>query len=220
MNKNITILFDLDGTLLNTSKGIVNSYKHTIKKLNLQHKNSTEIIKYIGRNLKDVFINEFKLDSKESANAIKIYRDYYSQQGIFEYSKYKGLKKALNQLKNSHFKLGVITLKMQLFAESILKDANLFHLFDFINGVTNGIEENKSEMIRKVISENNSNFVLIGDSLDDFKSAKKNQIFFIAVLYGFGFKDIKKIKYKKMLGYINRPSLIGSEISNILGKRI
>lgn len=187
MKNNLTVLFDLDGTLLDTSKGIINSYKYTINKLNLLNKKTVELKKFIGRNLNEVFINEFSLNSNESTKALNIFRNYYKHQGIYEYTIYRGIKKTLKQLKESNFELGVVTLKMQQFAEAILKDAGIFNFFNFVRGVTNGIEETKSSLISNIKLKSNNKFVLIGDSKNDYESALFNNIKFIGVLYGFGF---------------------------------
>lgn len=186
------IIFDLDGTLLDTSDGILHCYHKTASMLNLR-KNSVEndsIV--IGGPLSDGFRTLYDIPDEETlAKAIDTYRKLYANEGITKFSAYNGINTALSELKSDGYQLGVATLKLEEYAKSMLKNAGLAKYFDIIHG-WNGTEKcTKAYTVTKVLFEQKclaKNAVLVGDSVYDKNGAEIAGVDFLGVTYGFGIK--------------------------------
>ena len=186
------IIFDLDGTLLDTSDGILHCYHKTASMLNLR-KNSVEndsIV--IGGPLSDGFRTLYDIPDEETlAKAIDTYRKLYANEGITKFSAYNGIDTSLSELKSDGYQLGVATLKLEEYAKSMLKNAGLAKYFDIIHG-WNGTEKcTKAYTVTKVLFEQKclaKNAVLVGDSVYDKNGAEIAGVDFLGVTYGFGIK--------------------------------
>ncbi len=187
------IIFDLDGTLLDTSDGILHCYHKTASMLNLK-KNSVEndsIV--IGGPLSDGFRTLYDIPDEETlVKAIDTYRSLYANEGITKFSAYNGIDTALSKLESDGYQLGVATLKLEEYAKSMLKDADLAKYFDIIHGWDGTEKCTKAYTITKVLFEQKclaKNAVLVGDSVYDKNGAEIAGVDFLGVTYGFGIKQ-------------------------------
>lgn len=196
MKKYKCILFDLDGTLVNTEQGILNSYRYAIEKLNLQideHELSNEVI---GAPLLDVFKNRFQLEDTEARNAVDCYRTYYAENGWKEAELYHGIVETLKELKNRGKVVGVTTLKKETFAIQMLKMFEVDQYIDVIYGMDGQDNLTKSMLLNKAMNTLNclkEETVLVGDSFYDEVGANEAGTGFVGVTYGFGFKKETEI---------------------------
>lgn len=189
-----TILFDLDGTLIDSKKGIKKAFTHAFKKLGIIVKDPNEFEKYIDiHSLEDVF-KKYKFSKTERLFAISFFREYYERHGIFENYLYNGADNLLSKLKNKGKKIGLATSKPKPFAERILKKYNIHNHFDIIEGSSLEKEDlTKSDIIKltlhKLKNKNFDSIVMIGDRFYDIKGARDNKIDCIAVKYGYNNRD-------------------------------
>ena len=91
------IIFDFDGTLADSSEGILDAHKYTIKKLGLPKFTNEELRNVIGGNLLEIYVNKFGLSTEVAKEAVSIYRERYSEVGIKKAELYPECK---NMLKN------------------------------------------------------------------------------------------------------------------------
>ena len=117
-----TILFDLDGTLIDTSEGILNSIEKTIKDLLLQEKNRDELISFIGPPLQGAFEEIYGLDKYRAEEAVSVFRKHYKSEDMLICKPYDGIEELLTTLKRQGMKLFVATSKPTEFAIQILKN--------------------------------------------------------------------------------------------------
>lgn len=190
MNKQY-ILFDLDGTITDPKMGITKGIKYSLSKFNIEVNNLDELCKFIGPPLKDSFMEFYNFDEEKTNEAIKYYREYYSDKGKFENYVYDNFEKLLQLLKFKRKTLIVATSKPTVFAKEILEHFNLVKYFDFISGSNlDGTRCNKDEVIKYALEENNikdlSQVVMVGDRKYDILGAKKVGIESVGVLYGYG----------------------------------
>ncbi|MGN0460901.1 MAG: HAD hydrolase-like protein [Ruminococcus sp.] len=210
------VIFDLDGTLLNTSEGIMHSYRKTGEILNLQENTIKNKKCVIGGPLRDGFNRLYKIETEgQLEKAITIYRSIYQREGIKMFSAYQGIEELLKNLKENGYLIGVATLKSENFAKQMLEKAGLSKYFDSVNGWdgTNGCT--KSCIIKRVISAlsmTSADAILVGDSEYDAKGAKTADVDFLGVSYGFG---IKKVETENLTyPIVNSPKDIFDYISN------
>lgn len=188
MNK--AVIFDMDGTLADTSSGIVNCYRFALSELGLPTPSSDDVlIGLIGGPLVNNFMKAFSLSEEEAIVATKIYRERYAKIGFSEAKLYPGMKNLLIQLKNQNYLIGIATLKAERFAVEMVNRFGISEYFDSICGVVDS-DISKSKLIAQCVDElgiEASDAVYIGDSENDANGARQNGIDFIAVTYGFGF---------------------------------
>jgi pyrophosphatase PpaX len=125
------ILFDLDGTLLDTNELIIQSFQHTYQKHLNKHVDKEEIIKTFGEILKITLDREFGDDSEE---AIKTYRDFQIEKFEELILIPKGVKEGIIKLYKQGYRLAVVTSRLN---ESAIRGLNHFGLmgyFDIIIG--------------------------------------------------------------------------------------
>ena len=191
-NRKKLIIFDLDGTLLDTSEGILHCYHKTASMLNLKKNPVENDSVVIGGPLSDGFRTLYDIPDEETlAKAIDTYRKLYANEGTTKFSAYNGIDTALNKLKSDGYQLGVATLKLEEYAKSMLKNAGLAKYFDIIHGWDGTEKSTKAYTVTKVLFEQKclaKNAVLVGDSVYDKNGAEIAGVDFLGVTYGFGIK--------------------------------
>lgn len=94
------IFFDFDGTIMDTSPGIYDSFDRVIAHYKLDYPRS-EYDRMIGPPLRESFGNILNLPESEIRNAIKVYRDYYSTEGMYNARLYDGVVELIENLRKS-----------------------------------------------------------------------------------------------------------------------
>jgi phosphoglycolate phosphatase len=186
-----TILFDLDGTLTDPKVGILNSVKYALHKMNIAIPLEAELLKFIGPPIQQSFSEMFQLNEKEIVNAVRFYREYFSQSGMIENNVYDGIRELLSDLQNDKKRLYVATSKPTIFAKKILSHFQLDEFFvDIVGSELDGTRIDKGEIIEYIFEMNNDlskeNSVMVGDRFHDIKGAKIANIDAIGITYGYG----------------------------------
>ena len=185
------ILFDLDGTIINSEEGIVNSAMYSLKKFGITNENATSLRRFIGPPLHKSFQMFWGFSEEKAALAVDIYREYYASKGIFECYVYDGMEELFEKLKKCGKTLIVATSKYELFAKKIIDRLGFSRYFDLVIGSNkDGSRSEKSEIISDALAMANINdprkAVMVGDRMHDMIGASKVGISSIGVLYGFG----------------------------------
>lgn len=191
------IIFDLDGTLLDTSQGIFNSVRYTEKYMGLSPINDEDLRKFVGPPPKEMYKEKYGLSEEMALEAAKKHREYGKTKAIYEAKLYPDVFDTLSILKNNGIKLAVATLKLKSIADEVLRFNNLYGFFDAIVGMDENESITKTEtiiMAEKIIDSSGS-VLMVGDSLYDYEGAIDANVDFLGVLYGFGFNVNKKYKF-------------------------
>ncbi|TDT58392.1 pyrophosphatase PpaX [Fonticella tunisiensis] len=123
------VLFDLDGTLIDTNELIVQSFKYTFKKhLNIDI-SKDEIVKFFGEPLHTTLA---RYDEKNADRLLKDYREYNESIHDSMIKGIEGAEEVLKELKNRGIKLGIVTSKRRTLAERGLNIFNLLGLMDVV----------------------------------------------------------------------------------------
>lgn len=188
------VLFDLDGTLTNSERGITKSVQHALRKFGIEVEDRTVLRPFIGPPLGESFQVFYGMSVEESEQAIKYYRERFSVKGLYENEVYPGVEKMLQVLKESGKKLILATSKPEKFTMLILEHFDLLKYFDFVAGATmDGSRGEKADVIRYALElsgiEDKSEVIMIGDRKFDILGAKENGLASMGVLYGFGDRE-------------------------------
>lgn len=194
MKKYDVILFDLDGTLTDSSPGIMNSIVYALKKYNISVENTDDLRKFLGPPLHESFRDFYGFDDEKSMEAVGFYREYFSTKGLLENEVYSGIREMLEDLKESGKRLILATSKPQPFTDRIMEHFNLAKYFEFIAGSNmDGTRSKKAEVIAYALEScgimGKSNVVMVGDREHDIIGAKTVGIDSVGVEYGYGDYD-------------------------------
>lgn len=184
------IIFDLDGTLVDSDAGIVNSMNYALTGLGLSAKSPEDLKQYIGPPLADTFCESLGLGPERGAEALARYREYYARTGIFEASLYPGVADMLAALHRAGRGLFLGTSKVADYADRILEKFGIRQYFSFVGGATlDGARRGKEEVLRHLLAENpglETDAVMVGDTVYDVEGAGAVGLDTAAVLWGYG----------------------------------
>ena len=189
-----TILFDLDGTLTDPALGITNSVAHALSKWDISVSDRSELFKFIGPPLLDSFAEYYGFSDEQSRLALKYYREYFTDRGMFENRVYEGVPELLSNLKAQGKQLIVATSKPEEFAARILQHFELDGYFDFIGGASmDETRVKKADVIQYALDTCNisskASVIMVGDRHHDIDGAKLCGLPSIGVTYGYGSID-------------------------------
>lgn len=201
------VLFDLDGTLFDTSEGIFHTANFTVAKLGLEPcYDERQLRKFVGPPLKDCFrIVYGYTDDALLSQCVHVYRQEYRKTGMHLCHMYDGLYELITQLRDRGIKTGVCTLKYETLAKLIFEEKGISSLLDTVRGTDESGKVTKAECIRRAVSDfaiDPSQALMVGDTVNDLKGAAEAGVPFLGVSWGFGFEKGERLPY----GYlIDRP---------------
>lgn len=185
-----TILFDLDGTLVDPAAGIISSYRKALSELDRPVPPPEDLPWIIGPPLRKSFQTVLGFDEALIAAAVASYRKHYAAGGIFDATPYNGIFEALAGLKEAGHTLFVCTAKPEVFARQVITHFGFTLYFDEIYGPDlGGRHDEKTDLIAHMIATEKfeaSQSVMIGDRANDTRAAADNNMRSIGVLWGFG----------------------------------
>lgn len=198
------IIWDLDGTLIDTTRGVVTAVKETLLELGLSLPNEFDYSLFVGPPMQDSFSRFFNQKTDVAlANANKFRKNYSKY--VLDAELYPNCMEVLDYLKNKGYLMAVATNKSEENAKKLLGNIGISCFFDVIYGSDLGGKLNKSDIIRKCIEHirvDSSECLYVGDSSYDLVGANKNDVDFVAVTYGFGFartEDVPKSACKLII---------------------
>lgn len=192
------IIFDIDGTLVDTLDDIRDSANKVLKHFGLK-KASKEKIKYAVGSGVDNFFSNLAVCVRDIEKAKKLFTESYLINLTNKSKLYPQMFHVIKELKKKKIILYVVSNKPQIFSEKLLKMLKVKKYFKKIIGI-NGDEKNRLKpapyYIKKILLKEkvkSEKAMIVGDSKTDILAAKNSKIFSCAVLYGFrNFKELKK----------------------------
>ena len=202
MTQKLTILFDLDGTIVDTAPDLMGAHNHVMKKFGLHQKELGDIKHLAGRGAWIMMQRSFKeqiTDEKIKKEMVKEFLDHYSKNIDKESKPIKGIIDFLNWAKNRNILMGVCTNKQERLAVDLLKKIKLFDFFHYIAG-SDTFEYNKPDPrhltdVIEIIGGNIKKTIMVGDSEVDSMSAFNAKIPFILIDGGYTEKSSKEIPH-------------------------
>lgn len=189
------VLFDLDGTLLDTSEGIKHSVRYTLSKMGYNELPEDTILKFVGPPIQNSLMTYCGVDVEEAQRGANVFREFYKSQALFEASLYDGIFDLLKELKSRGIRIGVATYKREDYALELLAKFKITTYCDVIHGADNNNVLTKADIVEKCISElgaQKEQTILVGDTDHDAKGAAEANVNFVAVSWGFGYDNNKK----------------------------
>jgi len=186
-----SILFDMDGTLIDPSEGIFDSLRYAFDQLNVPQPPAGEFPSFVGPPLRLIFSRILETNDVDILeNAVALYRQRYGDTGIYQCIVYPGITDMLQGLSDSGIDLYVATIKPGPYAGKILAHIGLAPYFRAIHGSDmDGSLDDKGRLVNGLLDEHSLNAeetIMVGDRYMDVEAAEANALVSIGVSYGFG----------------------------------
>lgn len=192
------IIFDLDGTVADTSEGLLDTHRHTIREMGLQEPDEADMKPLLSAGLFRTYNVIMGLSEEETRRAITIYRNHYGETGLAMSRVYDGIEKLLADCRKKGLRLAVATMKNQVLARKLTEILGIDSLFDAVCGMDAGDSMTKADIIGMcctLAGISKEEAVMVGDSTVDSEGAKAAGVDFIGVTYGFGFRPDEKLPF-------------------------
>lgn len=173
------ILFDLDGTLTDSSEGIFNCIKYSLDRLGKPVPDLDTLYKFIGPPMVDSFMAYCGFTREEGERALTIYRERYGTVGLFENAPVEGAAELLKDLKRCGYATAIASSKPERYVVPIADKFGFSPWLDAITGSENGLNEEKADVIRKAFSRlritdaEKPETLMVGDRKYDVEGAEK-----------------------------------------------
>ena len=216
MTQKLTILFDLDGTLVDTAPDLMGAHNHVMKKFGYPQKSLGDIKHIAGRGawimMQRTFRDEIK-DEKLKKEMVKEFIDYYAKNIDKGSNPIKGVVNFLEWAKSNQILMGVCTNKQERLATDLLKKINLSQYFEYVAGcdtfVFNKPDPRHLTNVIEIIGGSVNKSIMVGDSEVDSQSAQSAKIPFILVEEGYTEKNVSEIPHKTLIkNFLNFESIV------------
>lgn len=211
------VIFDLDGTLLDTTKGVLESIKYTAQKLKYPELAKEIYLKFIGPPVQQSFMEYYGCDKGQAQEAADMFRAYYKSSALLKAVPYDGIFELCESLREQKIRMSVATYKREDYAIRLLKH---FHFDTYCHPMHGADDHNvlkKEDIVKISMKEMGGTVedtVLVGDTNNDAVAAEKAGVPFIAVTYGFGFRNAKDANLYGNIGTAANPLQIADIVFN------
>lgn len=210
------VLFDFDGTVVDTGEGILKSLQYSFEQMGHKIPEMEELKKFIGPPVHYSYTHFYGISEDEVGMYIKKYRERYKIKGIYECELYDGMKELLCELRSRGVKLGVASSKPEHLIYSVADYLGITDFFDAIVGVKVDDSNHSSktglilEAMRQLGAEDKSQVLMVGDRCFDIDGAAGAGVDSCGALWGYGNEE-EFIEHKATF-IIKEPS----EVLNLL----
>jgi len=213
MTQKYTILFDLDGTLVDTAPDLMNAHNHVMRKFGYETKSTDDIRSLVGKGAdsligKSVWGQAKKKFIKIGNNQIKSemvkeFIDYYGKNIAVESKLVNGVKDFLVWAKQNNISMGVCTNKQEHLAVELLKQIKIYDYFEYVAG-SNTFDYCKPDPrhltnIIDIMQGDIQKSLMIGDSETDAEAARAAGLPFILLEDGYTEKKASEINYNHLV---------------------
>ena len=213
MKQKLTILFDLDGTLVDTAPDLMLAHNHVMKKFGYPTKSTEEIRNLvgkgagamIGRSIWGQAKKEFSKvnDEKIKKEMVREFVDFYGKNIIKESTLIDGVKEFLKWCKEQNISMAVCTNKQEHLSNDLLKKIGIYNYFEYVAG-SDTFDYCKPDprhltSVVEILDGDLKKTIMIGDSETDANAAKSAQIPIILLEDGYTEKKIDEIYHNHLI---------------------
>jgi len=203
------VIFDLDGTILDTISDITNSMNYVLNYLGgtlIDDETMKAVAKKGRRYIFETAVGH-PIENEKYQEYVKLYNDHYFINKNILTKPFDGIVPLLNQLKKEGFLLAVCSNKLHNATSSLIEEV-FPDMFDYVIGSSDKIlRKPNPDMIIHVLDKLNvqkENAIFVGDTVADIKAAIRAEVYHIAVLFGFGEeKDFLEHQPNRLVSNVN-----------------
>ncbi len=215
-----TVIFDLDGTLLNTLDDLADSVNFALDSFSLPGRSLDEIRRFVGNGVNTLVKKSVpdKTDAETTERVFSVFREHYLVNMENKTAPYGGITELLEELKKLGFKTGVVSNKLDEAVKALCKKT-FGSLIDFAKGAE-GESDRKPDPTNiykciEALGAEKENCIYVGDSEVDLKTAENAALRCVSVLWGFRTKE-ELLPFGADL-FIEKPSELIETIENLNG---
>ena len=207
MEQKLTVLFDLDGTLVDTAPDLIRAHNHVMKKFGYPTKSINELKNAVGKGAKAIMAKgngkwEW-FDEKIKNEMTDEFLSFYKKNILHESTLLNGVKEFLKWCKNQNISMAVCTNKTEQLAIDLLKKIEIYDFFEYVSG-HNTFEYCKPDprhLLRTIemINGDKNKSIMVGDSETDANAAKAAEIPMILLKYGYTEKKSEEIYHNHLI---------------------
>ena len=189
------VIFDFDGTVVDTGEGILKSLQYSFQQMGHEVPELSDLKKFIGPPIYYSYTHYYGVSEDEVGEYIKKYRERYWNQGIYECQLYEGFIEMILALKEKGIKIGIASSKPERLIYAVADFLKITDLFDAIVGVKIDDSNHSSktglvlESMKILGAEDKQKVLMVGDRLYDIDGAKGAGVDSCGVLWGYGSKE-------------------------------
>ena len=213
MKQQFTILFDLDGTLVDTAPDLMRAHNHVMTKFGYPTKSTDEIRNLVGKGAGALIGRSIWGQAKKefhSVNDLKIkdqmskeFIDYYGKNIISESTLINGVKEFLKWCKEQNISMAVCTNKQELLSNDLLKKIGIYDFFEYVAG-SDTFDYCKPDprhltSVVEILDGDVKKTIMIGDSETDANAAKAAEIPVILLENGYTEKNTTEIYHNHLI---------------------
>ena len=213
MSQQYTILFDLDGTLVDTAPDLMRAHNHVMKKFGYPTTSTAEIRNLVGqgagamlgRSIWGQAKKEFSKvqDNKIKKEMVKDFVDFYGKNIVNESTLINGVKEFLIWAKEKNISMGVCTNKQEHLAVDLLKKIGIYEFFEYVAGHDTfdycKPDARHLTSVIEILDGDIKKSLMIGDSETDANAAKEAGIPIILLEDGYTEKKISEIYHNHLI---------------------
>jgi phosphoglycolate phosphatase len=213
MTQKLTILFDLDGTLVDTAPDLVLAHNHVMKKFGFPTKPVNEIKALVGMGARSMMNKTLWSSAKKELNKIKEkyikdemvkeFINFYGNNILVESKLVNGSKEFLFWCKKNKISMGVCTNKQERLAIDLLKKIGINDFFEFVAGCDSfdycKPDPRHLTSVIEIMGGDVKKSIMIGDSEVDAKSAQNASLPFILLEEGYTDIKVSQMKYDHLI---------------------
>ncbi len=188
MSKYSLLVFDWDGTLMDSQAQIVNCMQSAIGELELESRTDEQITNIIGLGLEEAIVQLYPMiDMKLVTTTVQTYREHYLFKDKTPSPLFEGVKDVLNNLRESGYNLAIATGKSRRGLDKGLSETDLHDYFPISRCADETRSKPHPQMLEEILTDHNtqaSKALMIGDSEYDLQLAQNTKVDGLAVSYG------------------------------------
>lgn len=186
------VLIDLDGTISDSSPGMLTGFRKVFDRFDMEQPSDESIRRHFGPPLAVTWREVYGMTDEQIVVGLEVYREYYHDVGMFENNLYDGIPELIKDLHGDGVTLSTATSKPEFSASRIIEHFGLREYFTFIGAADlAGTRDDKSAVIAHTLenlqaSSQTHSIVMMGDRRHDVEGAREHGIDTIGVLWGYG----------------------------------
>lgn len=188
-----TILWDLDGTIVDSGPGIFDTFRKTFDAMGIEQPTEERLRTFVGPPLRYTFSQHMGLDEELTDKALETYKHFYHRGGGLNASMYPGVLEVVARSKAAGRTNALATSKALAGVQLIGEHYDFLHLFDFLGTADPAVDRfAKTDVIAYALdglraqNADLSRIILIGDRIHDIEGARDHGIEVALVQWGYG----------------------------------
>jgi phosphoglycolate phosphatase len=188
------LLFDLDGTLVDSFPGISRAINQTLTTVGREPVPEAQLLQFVGKRLTVIFGTLLGAEDEALVDrAVEIYRPLFDEVGILDSRVFPGIPQALTSFRDAGHSLQVVTVRSIGSARLVVRHFGLDRFFDAVHGPDRTQRSgDKADLVRAALDlagADPRDTIMIGDRADDIRAARTHGVRSVAVGWGYGTRE-------------------------------